>query len=315
MFEIYFQSGEFIGESSNFWVSVCKDFLLPALGVGVPLYIFYVGINNQRKDDVNKVRISNAERLKYLTIKISNILEFTALLKQGLDQSLSQAQSQIRSVPRIYLPASNEIVRVVENLDHESLLRAYTSLVSSDYSKLNELLDTLDEINLIKARFEKILIEFSQLLEPFEAEFRTVFNDIVSEIQLLELSNSAPSTIFTELRDVLNTYFSSQMKAIENKVDIDFEMIFVDQIIKLTAGYVGQGRSKFERILLLARDFHPKLVGYNLKSVRLQHELMGMQLAVMKAKVDLMHNSIELRNAEKSGKFDEIIKNKLRQKL
>jgi hypothetical protein len=51
MFEIYIQSGEFIGEKSNIWISVFKDFLIPAFGVGIPLYIFYKGISSQRKED------------------------------------------------------------------------------------------------------------------------------------------------------------------------------------------------------------------------------------------------------------------------
>jgi hypothetical protein len=237
-----------------------------------------------------------------MALKVSKITKYINLLQIRIDESLSQTEFQIRNAPIVDLPASNEITRLVEKLDHESILRAYKSIMSRDYKKINGLFDTLDEVNLIKLRLERTLSDFAQSMEPFDAEFRAVFTSILSEIQLLELSNSASTSVFDELRAVRDAYFINEEKAIGDLLDFDFEMIFIDQIVHLTATYVGQGKSKFEKILLLARDFHPRLVGYNLKSVRLQNELRKLQTAVLRAKVDMHQYSIDLTNADDSGK-------------
>ncbi|MCF2501035.1 hypothetical protein [Dyadobacter chenhuakuii] len=310
MFDIYIQSGEFIGEKSNIWVSLFKDFLIPALSVGIPLYIFYTGISSQRNEDEAKGRKKDAESLKYMALKVSKIIKYINLLQLRIDESLSQAEFQIRNAPIVDLPASNEITRLLEKLDHESILRAYKSIMSSDHKKITGLFDTIDEVNLIKLRLERTLSDFAQSMGPFDAEFRAVFTSILFEIQLLELSNSASASVFDELRAARDVYFINEENAIKDLIDFDFEMIFIDQIVHLTATYVGQGKSKFEKILLLARDFHPKLVGYNLRSARLQHELRKLQTAVLRAQVDMHQYSIDLTKEDDSGTFDRIASSK-----
>ncbi|SKC14796.1 hypothetical protein [Dyadobacter psychrophilus] len=143
MFDLYFQSGDFYNDGGS-WI---KDLLIPLLGVGVPLWIFYKGIESQRFQDQQKSDEFDLQQLIFSHNLFASAAEFSLAMQANIESVVSNLKSSDWSNDNLPTPSSHDLRRIVFDLDREKLFHAWKrKLASNSVSTIFVAFDTIYDV-------------------------------------------------------------------------------------------------------------------------------------------------------------------------
>lgn len=163
MFQFFFQSGEFVGESSD-W---SKDLLLfignaivqfIAILLGASIAAKYALKQYQRQfDDNEKTKDSDKrklyyEKLLFLNHMINSVEQFIESVSKSVEQVDSQIKSDQYSTITFSTFPYDDLLRAVEHIDRETIFHAHISIVGS--SNIISLFTNLDILNRTRINLE-----------------------------------------------------------------------------------------------------------------------------------------------------------------
>jgi len=196
MFEFYFQSGDFTASEG----SLLKDFLIPFLGLGVPLWVFYEGLKKQRKDDESRKEDLDDEKLLYFYHIALGSKHFIKSFLRGMKDVVESFAHNPYGYVDYRVGPSDDLVRAVERIDQEKVFHAYISRAKS--LKIRNTFSALDYINESRKQVLDLVSDWEQIdtvrkksfmedFSPFKQKYTQYINQ--SEVAQLELLN-----IYTE---------------------------------------------------------------------------------------------------------------------
>lgn len=213
MFEFYFQSGEFTRESG----SMIKDFILPLLGVSIPLWIYYEGVKFEKKKEIQKQKIVENQKLKYLSQLIGNAIKSSKNFETRIETVIVGLNDRPITIPQLGQYTFEDIRRLVNEINREDFYYALLNNIRDE--SINSIFRILDTTFAIKNQVDSWYIELSN------ANFSTnkVIDDckrkIVMELEHVSIIGQADQILKDKI-DLIISDFIIIYAANNNKYDI-----------------------------------------------------------------------------------------------
>lgn len=215
MFKLYFQSGEFYGESGNFWISVFKDFLIPLLGVGVPLGLFYLGIkkerektDQQRMEDELKSRHQDNMRLLYFHSLLKQALVNCEHFRSVLEKILVDIKDNIYHNGNLEFDGDSDLKRIVIDLDRESLFYAYRQYI--DDLSLNIIFKGLSAAYESVQTFKEMWVKTNREVTNKKNEFRSTASALGLKVIRVNNADADETDLKILLMEVIKEYADNE---------------------------------------------------------------------------------------------------------
>ncbi|MPR32393.1 hypothetical protein [Salmonirosea aquatica] len=240
LFDIVFKSGEFYGDEGSFW----KDYIIPvftaALGAGIGAYVTYRVFRETLKADREKearqrneeqekeLRAKNdleSERLLYLSNLIERSINFMKNLLVAINNFRKELEAQPIEIPPINLPFTNDLKRIVYDIDRENHFHAYRNQVKDqnifiifstfDYFERirigiengREL--TLKNYNIPKDELIKELLNLTSLLKIYQNTLKEKQSLYPKECQVVRKAIQNQDRLSTETTSITQLFIDS----------------------------------------------------------------------------------------------------------
>ena len=259
MFQFFFQSGEFIGQSN----SSTKDIVLfignaivqfGAIACGAWIASKYALRQYKKQLENEKLRSKNLqtkiyeEKLSYWDHLVSGAERFGVSLISCLSTLKEKLESDIYLIGDYTLNPWDDLTRSVDKVDRETLYLGYLNIIGD--SAIKQIFNDLDTLNQLKSvSFERhnnclrSINEFNQMLSNNDVEIYNILvhiNPHDKDQTDIELAKS-----LIEIRD---NYLKKVKDGPKNYVDHE---IFLSAILDMIHTYYPQERSKPQIIIQL----------------------------------------------------------------
>lgn len=217
MFDFYYQSGEFSVDSGFSFLELTKDLFVEVAGTFAGAWFAVNLYNRQRSEAVEsqaRERTAvNRDKLIYFEHVASGSLDFCEKLVDQCNSMINQLTDDVFHLPKLSFIAFDDLVRIAEKIDRESLFLAYRSFF--DDQRIIQLFKDLDTLNKLR---EQIVLTWQHYVKQEsiskDAVFKCVQNTTLAMIPLAG-TESVPKIV----RDRLAELFVAEVNAREGVPD------------------------------------------------------------------------------------------------
>ncbi len=263
---------------NHFW-NVIKDFVIP---IGIALFaawgayqIFVLeSRRDNRKDQERKDQEKQKEqeekdeerneKLLYFASLIKSCLELSISLKNNLKEYIRKIKMLINPIPPMGLRASNDLIRVAENMDLENYMLAFTHRFSAEKKeslvKFRKIIGCVDYFNFMYKQIKDKTIDFNNRHYERQIKFFDYYKQgfpLTNQISMILQIHNAESEAYKEFSIIATKY--TEMNKSKELDHIEFIQKYFNipynDFCKRYLRFIDQvGRSELSQLEVITMD-------------------------------------------------------------
>lgn len=200
MFKFYFQTGEFLKDNFDIW----KDFLIPLLGVGIPLWIFYEGTKKQNKIERLKKEEHYKEKIYYFDNLFRKAIEFGLHLEDSINQVLKELNEAAWNTINFEIASSDDLRRLIFDIDQEDFYHAYRSIFKDN--KISIIFNGLDTLNDIRNSIVEQWTRGTKKIRKRKNSITKINGKVITEVYKVPIKSDEDQKILNQVEEVFMEY-------------------------------------------------------------------------------------------------------------
>lgn len=200
MFKFYFQTGEFLKDNFDIW----KDFLIPLLGVGIPLWIFYEGTKKQNKIERLKKEEHYKEKIYYFDNLFRKAIEFGLHLEDSINQVLKELNEAAWNTRNFEIASSDDLRRLIFDIDQEDFYHAYRSIFKDN--KISIIFNGLDTLNDIRNSIVDQWTHGTKKIRKRKNSITKINGKVITEVYKVPINSDEDQKILNQVEEVFMEY-------------------------------------------------------------------------------------------------------------
>lgn len=228
MFDFTFQSGEFYGEHGGIAIKIFIAFIGPA----VSLLLFYLKIRQDRRDDLERKRKVQEQRLIYLKSLVRALLKKTKRQTELIKEETGLMKENPLRIEELKKVILSDLKRALHGINHEEHFLAYNEILKRDDYGFREIVSYLDyfetEFDLVFKSHE-LSIDFDY---KRKRDYLAIHEDVISSIlkRLHQMGMNQNNDHYNKIVDVVSAY-NEKMKIGSNTEGATALAISHDELI------------------------------------------------------------------------------------